>query len=129
MITRHRTGSSPQVMYARTFLLSFVCTLASCALEAPPIYGDVVTMDSGSAASQSGYPPPGTVWRLDDRELKALSPAPFVEPPPPPRHPPPPRPNDPPPAYYSAPYYGPYYGPYFGPSWGWGPSFHFWRRW
>lgn len=117
-------------MATRTLLLlPLVFALASCAADAPPVYGDVVTMDRGMAAGQSGYPPPGTVWRFDDRELQALSPAPFVEPPPPPRHPPPPRPNDPPPAYYSAPYYGPYYGPYFGPSWGWGPSFHFWRRW
>jgi hypothetical protein len=112
-------------------VLVLVVALASCAADTPPQYGDVVTMDSGMAAAQSGYPPPGTVWRLDEQELHALSPAPFVEPPPPPKLSPPRRPTDPPPAYYSAPHYAPYpyYGPYFGPSWGWGPSFHFWRRW
>lgn len=109
--------------------LTLALALAACAADAPPTYGDVVTMNADRAAAQSGYPPPGTVWRLEAQALKTLSPAPLVEPPPPPRLPPPPRPNDPPAAYYSAPYYGPYYGPYFGPSWGWGPSFHFWRRW
>ena len=111
-------------MNARLILpLALVVALASCVAEGPPVYGDVVTMKANEAASQAGYPPPNTVWRLEERDLQALSPAPFVEPPPPPRLPPPPRPNDPPPPYYGTPDYGPYYAPY------WGPSFHYWRRW
>ncbi len=105
------------------FPLALVLALAACTAQGPLDYGDVVTMKANEAASHSGYPPPGTVWRLEERDLQALSPAPFVEPPPPPRLPPPPRPNDPPPPYYGTPHYGPYYGPY------WGPSFHYWRRW
>lgn len=113
-------------MNARTSVtLTLVAALAACAAESPIVYGDVVTMNADTAAAHAGYPPPGTVWRLDERELKALSPAPFVEPPPPPKRPPPRRPTDPPQSYYRAPYYDPYYGP----AWGWGPSFHYWRRW
>ena len=114
-------------MRCRLLLLMLApAVLAGCAVDATVPYGEVVTMKADEAASRSGSPPPGTVWRLDDRDLKVLSPAPFVEPPPPPRLPPPPRPNDPPPAYYGAPYYAPYYGPSF--YWG-GPGFHYWRRW
>ena len=93
-------------------LLFALAVLAGCVSEAPP-YREVVTMKAGdAAAAASGYPAPGTVWRLDERDLRALSPAPVLEPPPPPRRPPP-RPNEPP-AYYG-PYHGPYYGPYYGP--------------
>ena len=100
--------------------LALPILLAACAADGPQ-YGNVVTMKAAEAGSTAGYPPPGTVWRLEAQDLRALSPAPFVEPPPPPRLPPPPRPNDPPPpVYYDAPYYGPYWG---------GPSFHYWRRW
>ena len=67
------------------------------------------------APAPAAFPAPGTVWRLDERDLASLSPAPIAEPPPPPRWPPPPRPNEypPPPAYY----YGPPYGAYW-----------YWRR-
>jgi hypothetical protein len=97
--------------------------LAGCAAHAPQ-YGEVVTMTVSEAALASDVPPPGTVWRLDERDLKRLSPAPAVEPPPAPALPPPPRPNDPPPSFYFYPL--PYfYGPHL--YW-WGPSLHFWRR-
>jgi hypothetical protein len=79
-------------------------------------YGEVMTVKAGEASTLSGNPPPGTVWRLDEADLQALSPAPIVPAPPPPRLPPPPRPNDPPPPYYY-PYPAPpspwYYGPPF----------------
>src|SRR3712207_7462765 len=75
-----------------------------------PLFPYTTLCRSEEAAALSGSPPPGTVWRLDPRDLEALSPAPFVEPPPPPRLPPPPRPNDPPPL------------PYYGPSLYWGRS-------
>ena len=81
---------------------------AGCATYEPLRYGEVVTMKAGEASGVSGYPPPGTVWRLDQSDLKTLSPAPTVEPPPPPRYPPPPPPGyyppPPPPGWYSAPY-------------------------
>lgn len=95
-------------------------TLAACA-EAPPAPGDVITMKASEPAP-AAFPAPGTVWRLDQSDLKTLSPAPVAEPPPPPRWPPPPRPNDPPPRayYYPQPYY--YYPPAYG-------SFWYWRRW
>jgi len=80
--------------------------LSGCATYEPPHYGEVVTMKAGEASSVSGYPPPGTVWRLDEGDLKALSPAPTLEPPPPPRRPPPPvyYPPPPPPGWYGPPY-------------------------
>ena len=92
------------------FTASVLCT--ACATE-PPRYGEVVTMKAGDAARASGYPAPGTVWRLDESDLKAMSPAPIVPAPPPPKRPPPRRPNDPyPPSYY--------YGP---PTIYWAPGF------
>ena len=100
------------------FPIALSLLLAACAAEGPR-YGEVVTMKADEAARAPGQPPPGTVWRLEERDLRALSPAPYVDGPPPPRLPPPPRPDDPPPS----PYYGPYYDPF------WGPSFHYWRRW
>jgi hypothetical protein len=104
----------------RLLPLAVLALLAACVAEGPQ-YGQVVTMKADEGRAASGYPPPGTVWRLEERDLRALSPAPFVEPPPPPRLPPPPRPNDPPPQpYYGAPYYDPWWG---------GPSFYYWRRW
>jgi hypothetical protein len=92
-------------------LLSAAALLAACASE-PPRYGEVVTMKAGEAARAVGYPAPGTVWRLDDGDLKALSPAPIVPAPPPPRLPPPPRPNE---AYPPGYYYGPPPSIYWGP--------------
>jgi hypothetical protein len=83
--------------------------LASCASE-PPRYSDVLELKANHAAQMSGLPPPGTVWRLDEADLKALSPAPIVPAPPPPRYPPP-RPNEP---------YAPYYGP---PPIFWAPGY------
>jgi hypothetical protein len=103
---------------ASLFSLGVCAALAGCVADAPS-YGEVVTMKAGETSSVSGYPPPGTVWRLDARDLQALSPAPIVDPPPPPQLPPPPRPNDP-----------PYYGPsWYGPSFYLAPSFYYWRRW
>jgi hypothetical protein len=104
----------------RLLFIALTFLLAACASD-PPRYGEVVTMKAAEASSVAGSPPPGTVWRLEERDLRALSPAPIVEPPPPPRLPPPPRPNDPPPPVYYEPHYG---GGYFG-----GPYFHYWRRW
>ena len=93
-------------------VLAAAVLLGGCVSE-PPRYGEVVTMKAGQPAPDSGYPAPGTVWRLDPNDLKALSPAPIVPAPPPPRLPPPPRPNEPPPgAYYGPPYFAPY-GPGF----------------
>ena len=80
---------------ALTIVLS-IALLGGCAVE-PPRYGEVVSMKAEDAARMSGYPAPGTVWRLDEADLKKLSPAPALEPPPPPRRPPPP------PGYYPPP--------------------------
>ena len=106
-------------MYLSRLLIPVVLLLNACALEAPR-YSDVVTVRAGSEVGAAQLPGPGTVWRLEETELRALSPAPYVEPPPPPKLAPPPRPNDPPPAYH-APYYG---SPY--PYWS-GPGFYYWR--
>ncbi|HEX2825503.1 MAG TPA: hypothetical protein VHP37_04100 [Burkholderiales bacterium] len=76
--------------------------LGACVAE-PPRYGEVVTMKASEAATLDGSPQPGTVWRLDEADMKALSPAPIVPAPPPPRYPPPPRPNEPYPPYYGPP--------------------------
>lgn len=104
-------------MTLRAHAWVFAAVLAGCATD-PPQYGEVVTMKADEAATAAGYPAPGTVWRLDEFDLKALSPAPLVEPPPPPRRRPPPAvhyPPPPPPGYYSPPY--------------WGPSLYwYWRR-
>lgn len=105
-----------------SFTVVTMILLAACATDGPH-YGDVVTLKADDASARSGYPPPGTVWRLEENDLRALSPAPFVEPPPPPKLPPPPRPNDPPPPPA---YYGPHY---YEPYWHWGPGFYYWRRW
>jgi hypothetical protein len=95
----------------RLLLILVAIVLSGCARDAPLRYGDVVTMKAGEASALSGHPPPGTVWRLDQTDLKALSPAPILEPPPPPRLPPPPRPNDRPAPYYYPPPPPPWYGP------------------
>ena len=95
----------------RTFAL--LALLCGCAAE-PPRYGEVVTMKAGAAPPEA-YPAPGTVWRLEERDLNALSPAPVIPAPPPPRIPPPPRPNGAPPGYGPPPY--------------WGPSYYYWRGW
>ena len=81
-------------MHRRLCSLGFVVVvalLAGCETTPPPQarYGEVVSMKAEEAARMSGYPAPGTVWRLDEADLKALSPAPTLEPPPPPRRPPP----------------------------------------
>jgi hypothetical protein len=69
-------------------LLLATAMLCACVSE-PPRYGRVITMKSGEQPPPADYPEAGTVWRLDENELKALSPAPYQEPPPPPRRPPP----------------------------------------
>lgn len=93
----------------KSLLLAAALGLAACATE-PPRYGEVVTMKAGEAQATTDYPAPGTVWRLDEKDLKTLSPTPIVPAPPPPNLPPPPRPNASyPPAYYSPPYWGPSY--------------------
>ena len=99
-----------------TSIFAAIALLCGCVAELPR-HADVVTMKAAQTPP-TAYPGAGTVWRLDEKDLKALSPTPIAEPPPPPRHPPPPRPN----AYYPPPGY--YYGPpaYYGPSW-------YWQRW
>jgi hypothetical protein len=93
-------------------VIAIAAALNACATTEPLPHGNVVTMKANEASSLSGSPPPGTVWRLEEADLKTLSPAPVMEAPPPPRVPPPPRPNAPP----TAPYYYPpppppgYYG-------------------
>lgn len=88
----------------RFVLVLLVVLFAACA--APPRYGEVVTFKAGEAPAAASRAP-GTVWRLDEADLKALSPAPLVPAPPPPRIPPP-RPDAshlPPPGYGPPPMY------------------------
>ena len=87
----------------RTLVVLVAALLAACATQ-PPRYSEVVTMKASDAARATGYPQPGTVWRLDAADLQALSPNPIVPAPPPPRLPPPPRPNE---GYAPGYYYGP----------------------
>lgn len=102
------------MMTCRCSVLMLALALAGCATE-PVLYGEVLTMKAGEAAAVSGHPPPGTVWRLDERDLKALSPAPILEPPPPPPYRPPPavRYRPPPPVFHGPPYWSVY------PYWYW----------
>lgn len=87
-------------------------------------------MQPGAPDAAGPTPAPGTVWRLDEQALQALSPAPYVAPPPQPI-PQPPRVE--PVAPYVVPYYGwgvPYdYGPGFGFSFGYTHPRHPYRRW
>ena len=92
-------------MIPHYLIAALAASLCGCAAHAPPPpYGQVMTMKADEAAAMSGYPPPGTVWRLDERDLKALSPSPLVPAPPPPMRPPPP-----PAGWYPPPWYGPPY--------------------
>jgi hypothetical protein len=94
-------------MTSRYLIAALAASLSACAAHAPPPpYGNVMTMKANEAASMSGYPPPGTVWRLDEADLNALSPSPIVPAPPPPRRPPPPPAGwyPPPPPWYGPPY-------------------------
>jgi len=89
-----------------------------------------VTMGAAASSDDRGLPPPGTTWRLDERELLALSPAPYVPPPPTPI-PQPPRVVPVVPYAVPYPYYGygvPYYGPSFGFSFGYVHPRHSHRR-
>lgn len=89
--------------------LPLLVVLAACATQPIPLTGDVVVMKATDAPA-GAFPTPGMVWRLDEKDLRTLSPAPIAEPPPPPRHPPP-RAGayPPPPAYYYPPAYGTYW--------------------
>jgi hypothetical protein len=89
-------------MRASRLCVAFVIVLLAACASAPPRHGEVVTMRAGEAPNDAAYPAPGTVWRLDENDLKALSPAPLVPAPPPPRRPPPRYPG----AFHSPPYYG-----------------------
>jgi hypothetical protein len=100
-------------MRSLPLLLAAVSLLCACASE-PVRHGEVITMKASDAPRAAAYPARGTVWRLDEQDLKTLSPAPIVPAPPPPRRPPPPRPNE---AYPPGYYYGP------PPSLYWGPGF------
>ena len=93
-------------MIPRYLIAALLAGLSGCAAQAPPPpYGHVMTMKANEAAAVSGYPPPGTVWRLDESDLKALSPSPIVPAPPPPMRPPPPPAGwYPPPPWYGPPY-------------------------
>lgn len=98
----------------------------------PPIHEtQVVVMKPDSLPADAGLPPPGTTWRLGERDLLALSPAPYVPPPPTPI-PSPPRIAPVPVMPYVVPYYGwgmPYYGPGFGFSFGYSYPRYSHRRW
>ena len=95
-------------------LVPLVAMLAACATQPIPRSSDVVVMKATDAPS-AAFPTQGTVWRLDEKDLRTLSPAPIAEPPPPPRRPPPRAAEYPPPPVY-------YYPPAYGTHW-------HWRRW
>ena len=98
-------------------IVGLLVMLGACATQPVPQPREVVVMKAHEAPP-AAFPAAGTVWRLDEKDLKTLSPAAVAEPPPPPRYPPPPRageyPPPPPPAYYYPPAYGTYW---------------YWRRW
>ena len=64
-------------MTARKISVLLMTALVAACASGPPHSGEVVTMKASEAARESGLPKPGTVWRLDDADLKALSPAPI----------------------------------------------------
>jgi len=83
------------------FTIPLLALVAAGCIHEPPRYTEVFTVRAGESAPAPGSAP-GIIWRLDENDLKALSPAPIVPAPPPPRLAPPPRPNAeyPPPMYY-----------------------------
>jgi hypothetical protein len=90
--------------YSRTAVLILALVLAACAQE-PSRYREVLTVRAGESAPPPGSAPAVT-WRLDENDLKTLSPTPIAPAPPPPRVPPPPRPNaEYPHGYYAPPVY------------------------
>lgn len=112
----------------RSVLLRRLCAALTPALLLSALSGctttpvpdtQVLTMKADASGAQSGFPPAGTVWRLDEQDLLTLSPAPYV--PPPPQPIPAPRPETrriyPPPPVGFHPYWGrgwPHYGSDYG---------------
>ena len=72
--------------------IPLLALMAAGCVHEPPRYIEVFTVRAGEAAPAPGSAP-GIIWRLDENDLKALSPAPIVPAPPPPSLAPPPRPN------------------------------------
>lgn len=109
---------------------ALVLVLAGCAV--PPVQETQVLVMKPGAPSGEALPPAGTVWRLEEKELLALSPAPYVAPAPQPI-PMPPRVSPAVPVVpYAVPYYGwgaPFYGPSFGFSFGYSHPRYPHRRW
>jgi len=110
----------PRLLQFPARAATLLMALAGCATQ-PVHETQVVQMKPGALPGDPGLPPPGTTWRLEERELLALSPAPYVPPPPSPIPMPPRAAPAPLMVPYAAPYYGwgvPYYGPAFGFSFG-----------
>ena len=106
-----------KLCYRLLFVMSV--SLAGCA-TAPVPDTQVMTMKADASGAQAGFPAPGTVWRLDEQDLKTLSPAPYVPPPPTPIPMPPreqPRVYTPPPPVGVYPYWGRGW-PHDGSNWG-----------
>jgi hypothetical protein len=95
--------------------IALAAAAAGCAAP-PQQQSALVVMSANALPDDPGLPPPGTTWRLDERELVALSPAPYVPPPPTPI----PAPRIAPARAY-VPFYAPY-SPGYALPWysGWG---------
>lgn len=92
----------------RPMVLVLLLSITGCAVETPR-YTQIMVLRAGESAPPPGSAP-GIVWRIDESDLKALSPTPVVPAPPPPQLLPPPRPNAEQPSYYGPPVY-------WGPRW------------
>jgi hypothetical protein len=109
-------------MHHALFGIALLGVMTGCVTAPPPT--EVVMLRATDLPQDAGLPPAGTTWRLDESDLKTLSPAPYV--PPPPLMLPYPIPGvAPPPPVYAPDGFDPV-PPliYFGLGFGWGDHGH-----
>jgi len=108
---------------ARGPWLVAVAMIAGCAMPLPSPT-ETLYIGRQDARPEGGFPSPGTVWRLDADELKALGPiVPAPDPPPAPRPESDPDYNA---RYLFVPSFV-YYGPRFGMGWDYAPFWPHYR--
>ena len=66
----------------RVFWRVALSAVLTACVAVPPPSTEVMTLRAGALPQEPGVPPAGTTWRLEENDLHALSPAPYVPPPP-----------------------------------------------